>query len=86
MPDDRAHVSRVRTRDHGEAADRALTAFLVGVQQVDGQALSRLDGAQYVGVRVVAPVPDGSLPKPDIAGRDVQVPRGAGTFIAKMGG
>src|SRR3989440_10320401 len=75
VPDDRAHVSRVRPRDHGEAADRALPAFVVGIEEVDGQPHARLDGAPHVGVRVVAHVPDGSLPEADIPGWHIQVPR-----------
>jgi hypothetical protein len=75
VSDDRAHVSRVRPWDHGEAADRALTTFVVGVQHVDRQPQVGLDAAQHVGVRVVAHVPDGSLPEADISGWHVQVPR-----------
>src|SRR5215216_7576038 len=75
VPHDRAPPSGVRTRENAEAADHALSALVVAVQQVDGEPPPRFDRSQNAGVRVIGPIPNRTLPEADVSGRHVQVTR-----------
>jgi hypothetical protein len=68
-----AHAVVGLPRGEHEAADHALTALEVPVEDVDADALRRLDRATGSAVAVARRVAERALPEADVAGGDVEI-------------
>ena len=73
MPSDLRVPAVVPGRQDGVAADRALTALLVAVEEVDGEGLTLEEGATEGRSEGVVGIADRRFPVPGSPGRDVQV-------------
>src|SRR5919201_3802844 len=73
VPSDRRVPAAVFAREHAEAADHALAAFEVAVEDVDTERLARIDGGSCGRVYVGRRIAKRALPEPDVAGGHVQV-------------
>ena len=71
----------VVTRDQREASDRALTTFVIVVQQVNGDDSTLVDRVTDGTEHGIIPIADGALPEPAIAGRDVEIAREAAELL-----
>src|SRR6266536_3089443 len=78
VPGDGAHplvgVLAGVARGDREQADSALAAFVVAVEQLDGELAPLLDGGDHAPVEDVVAIPHGPLPEADAAGGNVQIP------------
>ena len=73
MPGDAGHPASVLARPEAEAADDALTAFVVAVEDVDGESLASFDRLSRREELRVVRIAEDALPEADVARGDIEV-------------